>query len=178
MPSHFHSNMVNLILCFSIRKCPSKFKSLIWEHCTFNSQIFECGKIYYSNFIILTFSFKLSFSLVGLEISFLLSLVLISLNEIVICYLLNLSNTPSYFWQKVSLTDHQFCPLLRHECSVTSQYFVQQPFTNKLIPPNCWYESLIHTKFYLLGSDSLGISDIKSRQHTETADYWDQISED
>jgi hypothetical protein len=38
-----------------IRRCPSKFMNVtMWEHCTFDSKIFWCGKVYYSNSIIIT----------------------------------------------------------------------------------------------------------------------------
>jgi hypothetical protein len=37
-----------------IRASPSKFMNVtMWEHCTFDSQIFGSGKVYYSNTIII-----------------------------------------------------------------------------------------------------------------------------
>jgi hypothetical protein len=38
----------------------------MWEYCAFDNQIFGCGKIYYSNSIIITNFCKLSFPIVGL----------------------------------------------------------------------------------------------------------------
>jgi hypothetical protein len=45
--------MANLVLCLSSR-CPSKFvKVTTWEHFTFQNNIFGCGKVYFSNPIII-----------------------------------------------------------------------------------------------------------------------------
>jgi hypothetical protein len=38
-----------------IRRCPSKFMNvMMWEHRTFDSEIFGCGKVDYSNSIVIT----------------------------------------------------------------------------------------------------------------------------
>jgi hypothetical protein len=38
-----------------IWRCPTTFMNVaMWEHCTFDNEIFRCGKIYYSNSIIIT----------------------------------------------------------------------------------------------------------------------------
>jgi hypothetical protein len=50
-----HQNMVNLIVGFHIWRHPRLFMDVaICEHCTFNCEIFRCGKFYYSNSIIIT----------------------------------------------------------------------------------------------------------------------------
>jgi hypothetical protein len=44
-----------LIVRLPIRRCPSKFMNVtMWEHCTFDSKTFRCGKVYYSNSISIT----------------------------------------------------------------------------------------------------------------------------
>jgi hypothetical protein len=62
----------------------------MWEHRTFDSEIFRCGKIYYSNCIIIT---NFMYNFIGLKMSSLLALALKSPNNIFIWYLGNLSNT-------------------------------------------------------------------------------------
>jgi hypothetical protein len=48
-------NMVNLIVGFPIWRRPSIFKDAeMWEHHTFDCEIFRCGKVYYSNSISIT----------------------------------------------------------------------------------------------------------------------------
>jgi hypothetical protein len=47
----------------------------MWEHCTFDNEIFRCGKIYYSNAIIIINLCKLSFQIVGLKVSSMPTLV-------------------------------------------------------------------------------------------------------
>jgi hypothetical protein len=49
---------------------------MMWEHCTFDSKIFGCGKVYYSNSPIITILHKLSFPTVGLKMSSLPTLAL------------------------------------------------------------------------------------------------------
>jgi hypothetical protein len=45
--------MVNLVVHPPIRRCPSKFMNVtMWEHRTFDSKIFGCGKVDYSDAII------------------------------------------------------------------------------------------------------------------------------
>jgi hypothetical protein len=47
--------VVNLVVHPSIRWCPSKFMYvMMWEHHTFDNKILGCGKICYSNSIIIT----------------------------------------------------------------------------------------------------------------------------
>jgi hypothetical protein len=54
MPSPIYQNMVNLVVRLPIRRYPSKFMNvMMWEHHTFDSKIFRCGKVYYSNSIII-----------------------------------------------------------------------------------------------------------------------------
>jgi hypothetical protein len=46
--------MVNLVVRLPIRSCASKFTNvMMWVHRTFDNKIFECGKMYYSNSIII-----------------------------------------------------------------------------------------------------------------------------
>jgi hypothetical protein len=55
MSSSVYQNLVNFIVCLSIRRCPSKFMNItMWEYGTFDSKIFESGKVYYSNSMIIT----------------------------------------------------------------------------------------------------------------------------
>jgi hypothetical protein len=50
-----YQNMVNLIVGFPIWRRSSIFMNIAkWEHCTFDNEIFRCGKIYYSNSIFIT----------------------------------------------------------------------------------------------------------------------------
>jgi hypothetical protein len=47
--------MINLIVSLSIRRSVGKFMNVaVWELCTFDNQIFGCGKIYYSKSIIIS----------------------------------------------------------------------------------------------------------------------------
>jgi hypothetical protein len=47
--------MVNLIVGFPIRRRPCIFMDVaMWEHCTFDSEVFRCGKAHYSNSIVIT----------------------------------------------------------------------------------------------------------------------------
>jgi hypothetical protein len=47
-------NTVNLIVGFPIRRCQSVFMNVaMWKHCTFDSDISGCFKVYYSNSIII-----------------------------------------------------------------------------------------------------------------------------
>jgi hypothetical protein len=47
-------NMVSSVVRLSIRKRPSEFMNVtVWEH-TFDNKTFGCGKVYYSNSIIIT----------------------------------------------------------------------------------------------------------------------------
>jgi hypothetical protein len=49
------SEYQNRIVGFPIWKCPSIFvNARMWEHCTFDCEIFRCGKVYYSNSIIIS----------------------------------------------------------------------------------------------------------------------------
>jgi hypothetical protein len=55
MPSPIYQNMINLIVGFPIWRRSSIFMDVaIWEHHTFDSGVFRCGKIYYSNSIGIT----------------------------------------------------------------------------------------------------------------------------
>jgi hypothetical protein len=46
MPSLIYQDMVNLIVGVPIWSCPSIFMNVaMWEHCTFDNEIFRCGKI-------------------------------------------------------------------------------------------------------------------------------------
>jgi hypothetical protein len=52
---------VNLIVGVLIRRHPSIFMNVaMWEHCSFDCEIFRCGKILYTNSIIIT-DFVLTF---------------------------------------------------------------------------------------------------------------------
>jgi hypothetical protein len=52
----------------------------MWEHCTSDSTLFGSGKVYCYNSVIIT-NFELSFAVVGLKISSLLTLALKSPNK-------------------------------------------------------------------------------------------------
>jgi hypothetical protein len=66
MPSPIYQDMANLIVGVPIWRCPSMFKNVaMWEHRTFDNEIFRCGKFYYTNSIIITDFCKLSFANVG-----------------------------------------------------------------------------------------------------------------
>jgi hypothetical protein len=90
MSSPIYQNMGNIIVSFSIRKCPSKFMDVtMWEHCTFDR---------FLEFITLTplsllISCKLSFPIVGLKMSFLPTFALKSPSKIFMWYLGKVSNT-------------------------------------------------------------------------------------
>jgi hypothetical protein len=46
-------NMVNLIMGYTIWRCPDIFMDvMMWEHHTVDCEIFRCGKVYYTNSII------------------------------------------------------------------------------------------------------------------------------
>jgi hypothetical protein len=52
MPSPVCQSMDNLIVILSVRRCPNKFMNLtMWELCTFDCEVFRCGKDHYSNSI-------------------------------------------------------------------------------------------------------------------------------
>jgi hypothetical protein len=53
MPSPVYQNMVSLVVSLSIGYPSKVIDVTIWEHCTFDSQIFGCGKVYYSKSIII-----------------------------------------------------------------------------------------------------------------------------
>jgi hypothetical protein len=54
MPSPMYHNIINFIFNLSVKKCPSKFINIaMWEHFNFDSDIFGCGKVDYSNSIII-----------------------------------------------------------------------------------------------------------------------------
>jgi predicted small integral membrane protein len=81
MPLPIYENMVNLIVSFPIWRLLIIFMNVaMWEHRTFDSEVFRCAKILC----------KLSFPIVGLKISSLSTLALNSPNRIFICYLGNL----------------------------------------------------------------------------------------
>jgi hypothetical protein len=47
MHSPIYQIMVNLIVGFPIWRRPSIFMDVaMWEHCTFDSEVFRCGKVY------------------------------------------------------------------------------------------------------------------------------------
>jgi hypothetical protein len=47
MPSPIYQNMVNLIVSFPIWRRPSIFMDVaMWEHHTFDSDVFRCGRVY------------------------------------------------------------------------------------------------------------------------------------
>jgi hypothetical protein len=49
MLSPGYQNMVNLVVRLTISRRPSEFINVtVWEHRTFVSKIFGCGKVYYS----------------------------------------------------------------------------------------------------------------------------------
>jgi hypothetical protein len=55
MPPSIYQDVVNLVVCLSIRRRPSEFMNvMMWEHLTFDNKIFGYGKVYYSNSIIIT----------------------------------------------------------------------------------------------------------------------------
>jgi hypothetical protein len=92
MPSPVYQNVVNLIVGLSVRRHMSKFM-LQCGNVVLLSVIFQHGKVYYPNSIILLISFILSFQFVGLKLCYLSALALKSPNKISIWYLGNLSNT-------------------------------------------------------------------------------------
>jgi hypothetical protein len=72
-------------MSLSIRRRSSKFINVtIWEHCTFDSQIFGCGK--FTTLTALLISSKLSFP-VGLKMSPLPTLALKPPNKVFVRYL-------------------------------------------------------------------------------------------
>jgi hypothetical protein len=66
---------------------------MMWGYGSFDSEIFEFGKVCYSNSIIITNFVQNSFPIAGLKMSSLPTLELKSPNKIFKCYLGNLSNT-------------------------------------------------------------------------------------
>jgi hypothetical protein len=54
MASHVYQNIFNLIVSLSIGGCPSKFMHVMMWGPIFDGEIFGCGKVYYSNSIIIT----------------------------------------------------------------------------------------------------------------------------
>jgi hypothetical protein len=80
MLSPVYQNMVKLVVRFSIRRCPSEFMNvMMWEHRTFDNEIFGRGKVYYLTPLSLLIWCKLSFPIVGLKMSSLPTLALKSL---------------------------------------------------------------------------------------------------
>jgi hypothetical protein len=67
----------------------------VWEHCTFDSQILDVAEFTAITPLSLLISCKLSFPIVGLEMSSLPTLALNYSNRIFMWYLGNLSNTCS-----------------------------------------------------------------------------------
>jgi hypothetical protein len=60
MLSSAYQDMVNLTVGLPIWRRPGIFMDFaMWEHCTFDSEIFICGNIYYSNSIIITYLVQL-----------------------------------------------------------------------------------------------------------------------
>jgi hypothetical protein len=73
MPSPVYQNMANLVMGLPIGRCPSKFMNItMWEHRTFGSKIFGCGKVDYSDSIIISQGIK--FSLIYPSKSFMMEL--------------------------------------------------------------------------------------------------------
>jgi hypothetical protein len=55
IPSPVYQNMVNLVVRLSVRRCTSEFIDVTMrEYRTFDNKIFGCGKVYYSNSILIT----------------------------------------------------------------------------------------------------------------------------
>jgi hypothetical protein len=53
IPSPVWQNVFSLIVCLSIRRCPSEFINVeVWEHCTL-WEIVGSGKVYYSSSIVI-----------------------------------------------------------------------------------------------------------------------------
>jgi hypothetical protein len=78
--------MVNVIVGFPMWRRPSIFMNVaMWERCTFDNEIFICGKIYLTPLSLLILC-KLSFPIVGLKMSSLPTLALKSLKRIFIWY--------------------------------------------------------------------------------------------
>ena len=59
MPSLICKDVFNLMVSLYSRKSPGVFMTdSMTEQCTFDNQIFGCGKVYYSNTIITTILMK------------------------------------------------------------------------------------------------------------------------
>jgi hypothetical protein len=84
--------MANLIVCFPRR--PNIFMdAAMWEHRTFDSEVFTCGKFINLIPLSLIISCKRLLPIVGIKISSLSTLALKSPNLFFICSLGNLSDT-------------------------------------------------------------------------------------
>jgi hypothetical protein len=58
MPPPIYQNVVNLVVRLPIRKYPNKFMNVtMWGHRTFDSKIFGCDKVDYSESIIIIINF-------------------------------------------------------------------------------------------------------------------------
>jgi hypothetical protein len=54
-PSPVYQYVINLIVSLPIRRGPGTFVNVsVRKHCTFSNKIFGCGKVYYSNTIMIT----------------------------------------------------------------------------------------------------------------------------
>jgi hypothetical protein len=48
-------NVISLVVCLSHRRCAAVFMNVVMrECCTFHSYVFGCGKVFYSNSIVIT----------------------------------------------------------------------------------------------------------------------------
>jgi len=95
MPSFIYQDVINLIVCFPIRRSASVFmNAATWEHCTLTIRCFGVAR-----FADLT-TCKLSFPIVGLKISSLHIFSLISPNHTFVWYCGNLSNTRCNYTMK------------------------------------------------------------------------------
>jgi hypothetical protein len=55
MSSHIYQNVIDLVVCLSIRRGPVVFMdAAMGQHGAFDNQVFRRGKVYYSNSIIIT----------------------------------------------------------------------------------------------------------------------------
>jgi hypothetical protein len=62
MLSSVYQNVINLVVCLSLRIDPAVFMNFaMMEHCTSDSQVFRCGENYYYNTTALLISSKLLF---------------------------------------------------------------------------------------------------------------------
>jgi hypothetical protein len=144
-----YQGVSNLVVCFPITRSPSVLmNAVMWKHGTLDNYIFRCGKVHYSNHIIITNFMYIPIPNCWFDnIKLSLRLHWNLLTKLIMWYFGKWSNThsssSSFVSPILSSVNAWKFRTITHQWSLSATCY---PVTYKVNSLNCWYDSLIYEK--------------------------------